>query len=266
MRTLPGVLVAVLAATAITMLIAFVVPSSNPYVLYFRYLCRHKLYACLYCCSLGVPWRGVTHDLSKFRPSEFKPFALWFYGRGHAADLREMFSAAWAWHYARNRHHWEHWVLTREGRSGVTARLLGTYAIAQGPPVGAERPDLASIKEMLADWLAAGPTKREPGSAFDNARTFYLAHRDEMILHPAAREFIDDELAIERTRESGWRDPVTILRQQCAASVALELNQRVVAPGGRHGFFVGYQRGKALVRLEATGALVHFHEKDLQRV
>ena len=32
---------------------------------------RHKYFVFKYCCKLGIPWQGITHDLSKFSPTEF---------------------------------------------------------------------------------------------------------------------------------------------------------------------------------------------------
>ena len=32
---------------------------------------KHKYFVFKYCCKLGIPWRGLLHDLSKFSPTEF---------------------------------------------------------------------------------------------------------------------------------------------------------------------------------------------------
>jgi len=216
-----------------------------------------------------VPWRGLTHDLSKFRPSEFLPFARYHYGPSLLKDSPEAiarfqaFQRAWHWHIARNRHHWEHWVVSRDGRSGTVARALGTYVIP-GVPIGVEQPDMASVREMLADWLAMAPTHVVDTDPLEHARTFYLTHRDQMILSPPTRAFIESELAIPQVRETGWRAPEDVIASQLAPARALAPNEPVVVPGGRRGIFRGYRRGRALVQLE-HGALLAFHEKDLQR-
>jgi hypothetical protein len=53
---------------------------------------------------------AFTHDLSKFRPSEFIPYARYFYGSGIVDyTARENFEKAWKLHYERNKHHPEHY-------------------------------------------------------------------------------------------------------------------------------------------------------------
>ena len=67
----------------------------------------------------------IFHDMSKFLPSEFIPYARYFYGDypsseeiGNKIDLysgktkeevKEEFDEAWKLHYSRNPHHWEYW-------------------------------------------------------------------------------------------------------------------------------------------------------------
>jgi len=52
----------------------------SKYILYLKYIIRHKWYVGIECFKMGVYWRGITHDLSKFLPSEFIPYAKYFYG------------------------------------------------------------------------------------------------------------------------------------------------------------------------------------------
>lgn len=262
-----AVLGAALAATLIGFVVVTWLPTANPYLAYLRYVCRHKFFVFLYCCTLGIPWRGLTHDLSKFTPSEFGPYARFFFGppTPHGDARRAAFMHAWHFHYARNPHHWEHWVQPREGRSGVVAKMLRTYAIS-GTPIGVEQADDASTLEMIADWLAMAPTRRQTVDPFEDARQFYMAHRDEIILSPRARMLVEHHLAIPQVRETGWRDPLDVLRSQIQAPTALRENEPVVAPGGRRGIFLHYQRGKCVVRLLHTDQLIHVNEKDLHRV
>ena len=51
------------------------------YFKYLSYVLRHRWFVFIECCKLGIPWRGLVHDLSKFIPSEFIPYARYFYGR-----------------------------------------------------------------------------------------------------------------------------------------------------------------------------------------
>jgi len=47
---------------------------------YAWYIIRHKWFVFLECGKRGLVWRGITHDLSKLRPSEWAPYADYFYG------------------------------------------------------------------------------------------------------------------------------------------------------------------------------------------
>jgi len=42
------------------------------YLIFLNYLIRHKWYVFVECCRYGVPWRGISHDMSKF-------FTKWVY-------------------------------------------------------------------------------------------------------------------------------------------------------------------------------------------
>lgn len=98
---------------------------------YLKYVLRHKWFVFIECCKLGIPIRGILHDWSKFRPSEWFPYADYFYGderpareipRGALAgmgifpytreEVEEAFDIAWNLHQKRNDHHWQFWLLT----------------------------------------------------------------------------------------------------------------------------------------------------------
>jgi hypothetical protein len=57
---------------------------------YLKYVIRHKWYVFLECCNLGIPFRGIFHDLSKFLPDEFFPYMNHFYGyKNQAGYIKE---------------------------------------------------------------------------------------------------------------------------------------------------------------------------------
>ena len=43
-------------------------------------VCRHKWFVAKYCFRAGLYWQGITHDLSKFSPTEFLPGVRYFQG------------------------------------------------------------------------------------------------------------------------------------------------------------------------------------------
>lgn len=60
------------------------------YLKYLRYLLRHKWYVGIECFKRGLYWRGIIHDMSKFRPAEFIPYTNFFYGKGRGTRQRTL--------------------------------------------------------------------------------------------------------------------------------------------------------------------------------
>ena len=64
------------------------------------------------CFRVGLYWQGLTHDLSKYSPTEFFTGIKYYQGtRSPNSAERESngFSQAWMHHKGRNRHHYEYW-------------------------------------------------------------------------------------------------------------------------------------------------------------
>lgn len=94
----------------------------------------------------GLRWiswifRLLIHDWSKCLPSEWLPYANYFYRDGYK-NLRHAeaeFHRAWFKHVHRQPHHWQHWVMVND--IGVLMPL--------------DMPD-KYIREMVPDWAGAG--------------------------------------------------------------------------------------------------------------
>lgn len=153
---------------------------------YLKYLARHKWFVFVAACRLGIPWRGLTHDLSKFRPDEWRPYCRHFYGP-KVTPVRDRtgyykptdtgdaaFDFAWLLHQKRNRHHWQWWCLPLDD-GGL--KLL--------PMPDADR------REMLADWRGAGAAQGKP-----DTKAWYLANKDKMHLHAETRAWIERQLGL----------------------------------------------------------------------
>lgn len=151
---------------------------------YLSYVLRHKWFVFLAACRLGIPWRGLVHDLSKFRPSEWFPYVEHFHGR-KAKPWRDStgyykptdtgdpaFDFAWFLHQKRNQHHWQWWTLPEDG-GGLKVLPMSD----------------ACRREMLADWRGAGRAQGKPDTL-----TWYAKNREKMTLHPDARAWIEQQL------------------------------------------------------------------------
>ncbi|MCB2146581.1 MAG: hypothetical protein KQI81_08910 [Deltaproteobacteria bacterium] len=118
---------------------------------YLKYLWSylvHKFYFSLYGLKYGVSLDLLfTHDLSKLLPSEFVPYARFFYGKygdtlGDYVIKRgkrnKDFNKAWNLHQKRNKHHWQYWVLIQDDSGDMCIEIPMRYR-----------------KEMVVDWMAA---------------------------------------------------------------------------------------------------------------
>lgn len=152
-----------------------------------KYMVRHKWFVFLECCKLGIPWLGVTHDLSKFLPSEWFPCVHSFFrpdgsrrdyrddtGQYDPTRMNREFDFAWLHHVHWNPHHWQHWCLVREGEDhDKVLRMPDKY-----------------VREMLADWRGAGKAKWGE----DNSLVWYARNQAGIKLRPGVRAWIEKEI------------------------------------------------------------------------
>lgn len=161
------------------------------YFKYLKYVIIHKYYVMIECFKLGVPLRGILHDWHKLLPSEFIPYARYFYGKWHSwnnlhGDIRnhiskkdtqeyvdEQFDIAWLKHQHRGKHHWQYWLLKEDSGKLIALPMPDKYR-----------------KEMLADWIGTG--KAINGK--NDVKDWYYKNRQNMILHPATKFWIEKEL------------------------------------------------------------------------
>lgn len=138
---------------------------------HFKTITKHRRLVRRGCFRVGLYWRGLTHDLSKFSPTEFWAGARYYQGvrSPNAAEREENgYSRAWMHHKGRNRHHYEYWtdLNTKTGR----------YEAVEMPT--------EFLVEMVMDRIAASKVYR--GAAYTDAdplRYFETAH-ESTLMHP----------------------------------------------------------------------------------
>jgi len=136
------------------------------HILYLSYIVRHKWFVFIACCRFGIPFRGITHDLSKLLPSEWLPYCRYFYCDANSA---KDFDMAWLRHQHRNPHHWQYWVLRMDNGSTVAQPMPRKY-----------------VFEMLCDWIGAG---RAITGKYE-VKEWWQKNRDKMVLHPETRKMV----------------------------------------------------------------------------
>ena len=132
-----------------------------------RWMLYHKYFVMIECFKVGLFLQGMTHDLSKFLPSEWFPYAEFWYGNGKSLD------EAWLFHQHRNKHHWQYWILREDE---------GKIKVLDMP--------LKYKKEMLCDWKGVG---KGLGKGND-VRKWYSENKDKMLLHSNTRKWIEENI------------------------------------------------------------------------
>ena len=137
---------------------------------HFKTITHHRWLVRRGCFQVGLYWQGLTHDLSKYSPTEFSVGIRYFQGNRspNGAEREDKgYSEAWMHHKGRNRHHWEYW----------TDMLPGTRSYEAVPM---PRKYLA---EMVMDRIAA--CKVYQGDAYTDASalTYLLRSREKIMMH-----------------------------------------------------------------------------------
>lgn len=137
--------------------------------------------------KLGVGhWQLLVHDLSKYRPSEFVPYGLYFYALPGATRRKAVIDksqdrpmrTAWLRHIQRNAHHWQFWVLIN-GASIVARHGTTTHA----KPIEALPMPEKYVREMVADWMGAARAYDGKWPASFMEWSWWRNNRDSLILH-----------------------------------------------------------------------------------
>ena len=150
------------------------------FINFFKHLKKviiHRKWVRYYCFHAGLFWQGLTHDLSKFHPTEFIESVRYYDGRRSPIDVckeRNEYSKAWLHHRGRNKHHWEYWVDNFE--KGMTPiRMPYKYAV-----------------EMFCDFLGAGRAYLDKSYTAEKECAWWQEKRKVVVMHPQTKTFIDE--------------------------------------------------------------------------
>ena len=142
------------------------------------------------CFRVGLYWQGLTHDLSKYSPTEFRVGARFYQGNRspNAAEREEKgYSEAWIHHKGRNRHHFEYWTdMNRETRQYESVVMPRRYLV-----------------EMVMDRIAACKTYQ--GEKYSDASPLVYLERssDQKLMHPELLKQLTHILTMLKERGEG---------------------------------------------------------------
>ena len=123
------------------------------------------------CFRIGLYRQGLTHDLSKYAPTEFCQGARYYQGTRspNAAEREDKgYSEAWMHHKGRNRHHYEYWTdMNRETKRYEPIPMPRNYLV-----------------EMVMDRRAACMTYQGKDYRDDSALNYFQKSRERTLMHP----------------------------------------------------------------------------------
>ena len=157
---------------------------------HFKTITHHRFLVMAGCFRVGLIRQGLTHDLSKYSPTEFWEGARYYQGNRspNAAEREDKgYSEAWMHHKGRNRHHYEYWTdMNRQTRSYESVPMPKRY-----------------LAEMVMDRIAACKTYEGKAYIPASALNYFLKSRERELMHPKTREELEVLLRMLQDRGEG---------------------------------------------------------------
>ncbi len=146
---------------------------------HFITITRHRRLVRQGCFRVGLYWRGLTHDLSKYSPTEFWTGAKYYQGYrspNNAERETKGFSEAWLHHKGRNKHHYEYWMdYSATGTKGfVPAKMPKRYII-----------------EMFMDRVAACKNYNGKSYTQSDPYQYYQKGKEHIIMEKQSKALLE---------------------------------------------------------------------------
>ena len=151
---------------------------------HFKTITRHRWLVRQGCFKVGLYWQGLTHDLSKYSPTEFIPSVRYYQGNRSPNDMQRYkfgYSSSWMHHKGRNRHHFEFWTDYDPKGTGMPKKY---------------------VAEMFCDRLAASKVYRGDQFRQGDPYLFFLKGKGrQLLIHPNTYELL--EFILIKLRDEG---------------------------------------------------------------
>ena len=152
----------------------------------------HKKWVFHYCCLAGIPLQGLTHDLSKYSPTEFFESIKYYQGTSspiNAAKADKGYSNAWFHHKGRNKHHYEYWMDNFDN-GGENIIMPYKYWV-----------------EMICDYLGAARAYRKEHFSYQDEYNWWLEKEKKCALNPKLKLATTDVFKTLAGQENNyWND------------------------------------------------------------
>ncbi len=137
---------------------------------------KHKWLVFRFSCRLGIPFRGLMHDMSKFSWEELSESVKYYDGKISPIEKSRKingYSKAWLHHKGRNKHHDWYWV-------DLTA-----------PEVAPIIP-YKYVAEMICDKLSASITYNGKNWTNGSQYDYWQKEKKRIIIHPKIENFLTE--------------------------------------------------------------------------
>ena len=163
-------------------------------------VCHHRRLVRKYCFKVGLYWQGLTHDLSKFSPTEFLVGVRYFKGTYSPNDAERRtrgYSSAWLYHKGRNKHHYEYWIdYTADGDHHIDGLRMPEKYVA----------------EMICDRIAASRTYKKDAYTDASPWEYYEQGKLRAMIHPETRALLEKILLM--LKEEGEEKTLKYVREE----------------------------------------------------
>lgn len=130
------------------------------------------------CFKIGLYFQGLTHDLSKYSPTEFLVGLKYYQGYrspNNAEREEKGYSAAWLHHKGRNKHHYEYWIdYSSRVKGMIPVRMPNRY-----------------IAEMYMDRVAASKIYNGSNYKDDFPLKYYLKGKDLNLIEEETKKELE---------------------------------------------------------------------------
>lgn len=146
-------------------------------IYHFRMITKHRHYVFKNCVKAKLYWQGLTHDLSKYSPTEFFESVKYYTGTSSPIDACKKtngWSKAWLHHKGRNKHHYEYWQDNFD-RGGSPIQMPFKYAL-----------------ECVCDYIAAGQAYMGKNFTYEKELEWWKTKSNlPLAMHPQTKNFIN---------------------------------------------------------------------------
>lgn len=153
---------------------------------HFNLVNKHRLLVLIHSIKLGIPFRGLLHDLSKYTPTEFLDSAKYYNGTSspiYAQRLEhQMYSTISVHHIKHNKHHFEYWIDFYKGDLILKA-MPYKYAL-----------------EYVADMISASKVYNRKKFTKDFPLNYFLDRKDRFLMNSCTKDFVINMLTIYKNQ------------------------------------------------------------------